>query len=163
MIANIPRLGIDVPNRFGGGAGTLASPANLPMIAIRWDGFNQYTDTDYNPNGQYNSHFNYRYSPLYTNGRISGPGVDTTAIITQENAIASAAGITAWMWDFYTPSAVVHAADPQGYSEALNLGLESFLVSPNAHLMNFCVNVLADDRFGLFYPSTTRGKYLVDF
>lgn len=79
-----------------------------------------------------------------------------------EIAAASAAGITAFLFDFYLPASVI-VADPDPKHSALQAGLEAFLLASNNYLMKFWVNVIIDNRFGLSYPSTDSWKYLDDF
>ena len=112
----------------------------------------------------YYADFAFRFSPYYPNGHIyDPPTVDTTAVIIQETQAAAAAQATAWCWDFYLPSSIVHAADPAPQYEALNKGLEAYAALPaDQKLLKFWLMVIIDDNYGLSYPSSAPWKYLDD-
>lgn len=78
-----------------------------------------------------------------------------------DNTAASAAGVTAWAFDMYTPASVVEPNDPDPKHEALMAGLDGYLASSNKSSMKFWMTVIVDDRYGLSYPATNHWKYLI--
>lgn len=128
------------------------------VSAIYFAGWN---DTYNYPDGwTYYTRFQHRWSSQYNSGHFQGSGINSTAIMEAEIAAASAAGITAFCFDFYLPASVIEPDDPDPKHSALQAGLEAFLVASNNDLMKFWVNVIIDERFGLSYPASNNWKYL---
>lgn len=96
----------------------------------------------------------------YSNGHLAGTGVNTTAIVENENAIASSHGIDAWAFDTYLPPDIVHAADPSAKYELLQAGFNGYMASSNKSLMKYWVTLIMDNRYGVSYPASNEWKYL---